>query len=794
MIVGGIPGGEDERTGQVFSGLSGQELTRMLNEAGIARTECYLTNVCNLRPQSHDEDELIHTKRNSPPVGYVARHNAYVHPDFNDGLDRLWADVSTVKPEIIIAVGNAALWGLTQGSALSADEWRGSQLRTAAGTKLLPTYHPSKILQQWSWRAICVTDLRRAKAWLDNNTDEPAYRFIVRPNFSTVAEILGEMFTRISQSPADFSVDIETRDGHITCIGIGWSELDAICIPLWLKDGSDYWEEEEEYLIVRLLRNLFTHPNFRTIGQNFSYDAQYIFRHWGFMPNLCNDTMSMQHVAFAGMPKALDFLGSMYTKFYRYWKQDRHKDGDDALWVYNCTDCCVTFEVKCALLDILGKLALLEQYSFQMEFWWDIMLMTLRGVGVDAKARGTLSRELMEVNMELEQRLEHIIGRPINVRSPKQLKELFYDELHLPPIKDRKTGRVSTNFETIKKLGDKEPLILPIVDILLTQRSIGTFVSTFLSSQLDFDGRMRCSFNVAGPETYRLSSSQNPFGSGMNLQNIPSGDRKKLIIKMPNVRKNFIPDRGKTIFDIDLDRADLQVVVWEADDADLKRQLHLGVDLHIMNGILLAGKNPPPEEELIEDHPNYHEHKSRFKTERQLAKNFVHGTNYGGKERTMAAVCGISVSHCANLQARWFGIHPGIKRWHSRIERELQTRRFVTNQFGYRRYYFDRVDAILPEALAWIPQSTIANVTARMQHAVERGGFGVELLIQVHDSLVGQYLTANSATILPKLHDACIIKIPYSDPLIIPVGLKTSTVSWGDCEGTPWPAADLTTG
>lgn len=787
MVVGDAPGIEDERTLTPFNGLSGQELTKMLNEVGIVRTATYLTNVCQSRPPGGEVDDLMHTLKKAPPPAFVPCNGIYVHPELAQGVEKLWQDIAEIQPSLIIALGNTALWALTNGECTSVAEWRGSQLLVADGIKLVPTYHPSTILRQWSWRVIAVADLRRAVAWMESDAPPPAWRFLTRPSFDAVMYTLQDLTLRAACGPLKLAVDIETRDGHITCIGLGWSVLDAICIPFWLKDGTEYWDEEEEFQIIRALSVLLTHPNVQNVGQNFSYDAQYIFRHWRFMPHLTDDTMVMQHVAFAGMQKGLDFLGSLYCTFYRYWKQDRLKDGDDAHWTYNCTDCVVTFEVAESLRNVVSQLSLDDQYSFQMEFWWDIMLMMLRGAGVNAAARSALARELLEFNMELERRLTHIVGHPINVKSPKQLQEFFYGELRLPPIKDRKTGRVSTNFEAIQKLGAKEPLVLPIAHILLTQRSIGVFVSTFLQSQLDVDGRMRCSFNVAGPETYRLSSSQNPFGSGMNLQNIPSGDRKKLAIKMPNVRKTFIPDPGKTIFDIDLDRADLQVVVWEADDADLKRQLRLGVDLHVMNGVLLAGKEPPPEDELIESHPNYPEHKARYKIERQLAKNFVHGTNYGGKEKTMAAVCGITVADCARLQKRWFDLHPGIKRWHDRVERALQTRRFVTNAFGYRRYYFDRVDGILPEALAWVPQSTVANVTARMQHNIERQGFGVDLLIQVHDSLVGQYDTFREREILPQLHKACLITIPYPDPLIIPVGLKTSTKSWGDCEGMSWP-------
>ena len=789
LIVGDFPGNEDIRVSRPFSGLSGQELGRMLREAGIITSECRMVFACPTRPRTGELDEWLHQKRSAPPSGFLPLHDGFVHPDIYGAVDDLWAEIKTCDPDVIITLGDLPLWLLTHGEARSCFEWRGSQLFTSTGHRLVATTDPATILRQWSMRQIMVTDLKRAKTWATTKAAPPSWTFIIRPNFSDVMRTLRVLLNRANREPLRLACDIETRDGMTTCLGIGWSRTHAMCIPFWTKAGESYWTLEEEVQIVHLLYRLLTHKHVRVVGQNFIYDAQYIFREWGFVPHTTDDTMVMQHVAFAGMSKSLDFLSSLYCDFYRYWKQDRLKEGDDTHWTYNCTDCVITYEIAEELGGVVEKLGLAEQYKFQMEFWWDILIMTLRGVNVDNAQRGSLTRELMEANMELDTRLQAIVGRPLNIKSPKQLQTFFYEELRLKPVLDRKTRRPSTNFESIQKLAVQEPLIRPIADILLTQRSLGVFVSTFLSSKLDYDNRMRCSFNVAGPETYRLSSSQNPFGSGMNLQNIPSGDRKQLLVKMPNIRGTFIPDPGKTIFDIDLDRADLQVVVWEADDADLKRQLRLGVDLHIMNGILLAGKEPPPEDELIDGHPNYPEHKGRYKKERQLAKNFVHGTNYGGKEKTMAAVCGITVKDCARLQARWFALHPGIKKWHERTEHSLQTRRCVVNAFGYRRYYFDRVDTILPEALAWTPQSTVANVTARMQHNIERANIGVDLLIQVHDSLVGQYNTRDERTILPKLHAACLVAIPYPDVLTIPVGIKTSTKSWGDCKETSWPSA-----
>ncbi|HNA84888.1 MAG TPA: hypothetical protein PLB04_04945, partial [Nitrospira sp.] len=64
------------------------------------------------------------------------------------------------------------------------------------------------------------------------------------------------------------------------------------------------------------------------------------------------------------------------------------------------------------------------------------------------------------------------------------------------------------------------------VELIDKKRSLGVFLSTFCLMALDSDGRMRCSFNVCGTETMRFSSSENAFGNGGNLQNIPKGDEK----------------------------------------------------------------------------------------------------------------------------------------------------------------------------------------------------------------------------------------------------------------------------
>lgn len=250
---------------------------------------------------------------------------------------------------------------------------------------------------------------------------------------------------------------------------------------------------------------------------------------------------------------------------------------------------------------------------------------------------------------------------------------------------------------------------------------------------------------------------------------------------LPNIRKFFVPDPGYTILDCDLDRADLQVVVWEADDEMLKHALKTGIDIHLMNGIDLENLPMPPLEELVETHPNFEEHKIKFKKQRQLAKSFIHGTNYGGSAATMARAAKISVAQSELLQKRWFAAHPGIRDWHTRTEQSLITTRCVTNKFGFRKLYFDRIEALLPQALAWIPQSTVAIYINKVWDQIEEHLPEAHVLLQIHDSLVLQIPTHIFNPTWRKIQAlANGIIIPYSDPLVIPLGVKSSIISWGD--------------
>lgn len=777
MVVGEAPGEMEINKGEPFVGFSGQELSKMLSEAGIMRGSCFLTNVVRYRPQGNDIGNFIAMRKADITGRHRALRDKFCTPEVHDGLELLKREIEMCRPNVIIALGNVSLWALTGNWGITS--WRGSTLECDLPLaldykpKVVPAYTPAAVLRQWSWRPIVVHDLRRAATQSKfPGITSPSYRFVTRPSFNTVLEHLDLLQGIVEKGKLKLAIDLETRAGHIACIGLAWSKLEAICIPLMtISNPTGYWHLEEEAEIVYRLYKLLTHTNLEGVGQNFLYDAQYILRHWHFIANTKRDTMLAQHSMFSNMPKGLDFLSSMYAEHHVYWKDEgKNWDpslGEDQYWVYNCKDAVITYEVDEAEQAAVDALGVREVHDFQQSLFFPVLKTMDRGIRIDTKRRGSYAMSLFTEIQAREQYLYDVIGRELNPKSPAQMQAFFYGELGMRPILNRKTKAPSCDDEALRTLAEREPILKPLVNKIAELRSLGVFLSTFVQAPLDIDGRMRCSFNIGGTDTYRFSSSKNAFGSGMNLQNIPSGGEEEDGLELPNVRELFIPDPGMTFFDIDLSSADLRIVTWEADEPEMKAMLREGLD---------------PYTEIAKEF--YHDPSLTKKDpRRQTFKSFAHGTHYLGTAKGLAERLGLSVKDAEATQKWYFQRFPRIKQWQDDLKDQVFKRHMVQNVFGHRMYFFDRIEGtIFNQAAAWIPQSTVACLINKAYVAIDAKLRDVEILLQVHDSLAGQFPTHLRDALLPQIIACAEIPLPYDDPLIIPVGVKSSTESWGTCQ------------
>jgi uracil-DNA glycosylase family 4 len=551
IIVGESWGLEEYQRQVPFVGESGKELDRMLTEAGLSRSEIFCTNVAPDQPRDNDMSNFFSTPEEG--VEFCGLHPKEI---VQKGLANLRFQIQTIKPKLIIAAGNYATWAILptiptikkkEGKLIPTgimntprQGYRGSQYRNVNNLPTLPILHPAAIMRSWQFRPTTVHDLRKARRFLagELNWDDVERNFVVAPDYFTVKGQLDQWEAMLDMGLIQIlSVDIETYKEHMTCIGLAHNIKGALCIPFVdLKDNKlvPYWEEWEHVAIFTHLRRILGHKYCSVVGQNFLYDLQYIWRWLHVIPRVELDTMIAQHLCFPTLPKDLNYLSSMYCEYHRFWKGEgkewTKKTSLEELWRYNCRDVVATLEAAQTLRAVLHQLGLEEQLMFQMQQFWLAFALMQRGILVDQKLKGEMKIKLMEAIYEIETWLEALVPQDLTppkkkaarwYNSDKQTSDFLYETLGLKVQRHKSTGALSCNKEALKALGDTYPFVRPITEALALLRTTSTFVTNFLSASLDRDGRMRCSYNVGGAYTFRLSSSENAFGRGTNLQNIP---------------------------------------------------------------------------------------------------------------------------------------------------------------------------------------------------------------------------------------------------------------------------------
>lgn len=559
VVVGEAWGYEELQHSKPFMGSAGQELDRLFLECGIDPSTCLYTNVIAAQPHANNMWTFFHEHTRGSTIPEV--RGLYPTEALKRELARMHEQLLAHPRDLVIGVGNYPLWGLSSvaGRRKGKDTnnvfvptgigtWRGSMIYADVvdpKIRFLPIYHPAAILRQWELRTPTKHDLSaRVKMALRDDWErgvKPIYW--APPTFDQARLKLTSWLAQADGGRAvRLACDVETtlRSGGILgCIGFADSVNFAMSIPFMKRTPTGFdswWTLEQEAVLLRLIAKVLTHPRILIEGQNFIYDAQYIYKWLGVLPRCDFDSMLAFHLLFPGVEKGLDYLSSLFCQYHRYWKDDG-KEWDVAgttienLLSYNCEDLVRTFEICDALRVLIPQFKMEEQWLWVQRKRDLALRMMIRGVPIDRKRKEQLGFELLDARAEIDKRLEYIIPQGVVptkaptpwYRSAQQTKWVLGEFLGMDLPKDRKTKSVTTGKEALNDLPKKYPEWSTLFDLLATTRSVGVFISTFILATIDADGRMRSSFNPAGTETFRWSSSKNAFGGGGNMQNLPRG-------------------------------------------------------------------------------------------------------------------------------------------------------------------------------------------------------------------------------------------------------------------------------
>lgn len=557
MFVGESWGSQEEKLGRPLVGTSGKEFDRILSEVRIERAACFITNLVPFVPPQGKLSSLFYSDSG------LTKWGCQVDPLVAAGALALRKQIEVVRPRIIVALGNFALWALCMESPLTRlkkseggqlvptgiHNWRGSMLYTrmeyGVPIPVLPTIHPAALLRDWSSRIYIVHDLRMRLPMAPDRWRPPSdVHLVPRPTFEQARDFLQSLLDTAS-GPAELRpivCDIETKWRNITCIGFATSKKYAMCIPLVTKESptklGHYWSADQELELFVLLRKVFLHCRLLWVGQNFLYDMQYlsVWLVLGMKMRFHFDTMYAFHTLFPGLEKSLDTLSSTICEHHVFWKHETQEWLEtgtlDQMLLYNCKDCIATYEIYEVLQEQVKKAEFWDRWEQMKRTAHTCFAMMMRGARRDWQVIQELKVRLMDVQQPRERALLELLpqhwipGKQKThwFNSASQTATMLYEVLGLKPQFDRKTKMLTTGDEALNDLKKMYPALKKVFTLMADLRSIKVFLGLYIMAAMDPDGRFRTSFNPAGTETFRFSSSKNAFNRGGNMQNISSGD------------------------------------------------------------------------------------------------------------------------------------------------------------------------------------------------------------------------------------------------------------------------------
>ena len=380
-----------------------------------------------------------------------------------------------------------------------------------------------------------------------------------------------------------------------------------------------------------------------------------------------------------------------------------------------------TFQLNQTLISVLEK-------SKQTAVYRDVELassnplakMEHTGITVDVAGLAKLVTQLDKEIASIAAECYKIIGKEINLASPKQLQTVLFDDLGMQGTSKVKTG-FSTNAEALTTLFEQNGH--PFLEKLLAHREVTKIrqIVETISKAVDSDNRIHTTYVQTGTSTGRLSS-ENP-----NLQNIPvRSDRGRLI------RDAFIVGEGfETLLTADYSQIEMRILAHLSQDEGLIEAFKSGEDLHKFVGSRIYGVPPADVTSAM----------------RSKVKAMSYGLVYGLSEYGLAKQLRISNADAKQLMSDYFDRFGGVRRYLSEVVEEAKDLGYTETIAGRRRPFPDLKSKIFAvkenarrAALNAPIQGTAADIMKsamiNVDRALAKAQVKSRILLQVHDELV----------------------------------------------------------
>ena len=510
---------------------------------------------------------------------------------------------------------------------------------------------------------------------------------------------------------------------------------------------------------IDLLKELFENDGLTVVGQNLKYDINVLKKYA--LKITCNveDTMLMSYVLNSGGKHDLDTLSLKFLDHKPISYEDVTGKGKDQISFadveisraveYACEDSDITYLLYKKLSSSLSRdKKLLSIYrDIEIKLMLIIAEMEYIGVSVNKEELDSQSKDLSERLKKIEKDIYKISGREFNISSPKQIQEIFYDELKLPVLKKTPKGQPSTNEDVMTQLAEEHELPSLILSFRNLLKLKNTYTDKLGTEVSKISNRLHTSYNQTITITGRLSSSS------PNLQNIPikTDDGKK-------IRSAFVPRSGYKLFSADYSQIELRIMAHLSEDKAMIDSFINGEDIHASTARRVFNTNKNPSED-----------------ERRAAKAINFGLIYGISAYGLARQLKIDNIEAKNIIDTYFAKYKRVKEYMEELKAFANKNEFVETMHGRKVFLpnithsnFQVRSAAERTAINAPIQGTAADILKiamiNINDWLKRDEADAFMIMQVHDELVFEMrhsdLENYGDKICTLMSDAYKLKVP----------------------------------
>jgi len=590
---------------------------------------------------------------------------------------------------------------------------------------------------------------------------------------------LDDLIAEMSQQ-SRISLDTETTDvdpcrAEIVGYSFAWREGQAWYVPVRAPAGEACLDPDDT---LARLKPILEDPAIEKIGQNLKYDAVVLRTAGATLRGIAFDTMVAHYLLDSGSRShGMDELSKRYLNHQPISIKELIGSGKNQkrmdevplaeITPYAAEDADIPLRLEPILSGSLAEEQLTELFETVEMPLIDVLVdMESCGIKVDVERLAELSESYTGRMQALEAEIYELAGRAFNIASPKQLREILFEELGLPVVNRTKTGP-STDADVLEQLASHHPLPAKIVKHRQYAKLLGTYIDALPQLVNPRTDRVHTSFNQVVAATGRLSSNE------PNLQNIPIRTAEGR-----EIRSAFRADPADwRLLAADYSQIELRVLAHFTGDDVLREAFARDEDIHTRVAAQVYNV------ELADVTAG----------ERRAAKAINFGIIYGQSPFGLAKALDIDKEEAAAFIDAYFSRYPAVDEFMNRVLADCRRNGYVSTILGRRRKITgvrdpaaqgDSRQRNLPErtAINTVIQGSAADLIKLAMLAVhrrmQRESCAARMLLQIHDELIfeapADELAVLKSLVVEEMSNAHQLDVPLK------VDVKIGK-TWADC-------------